>query len=140
MDFLLFSDVQEIQLLSDVPIILMGHSYGCNVAYEVAYLLHSKYKISIEYFVAIAGISMNYLKSLPMYAFSYGDGDGILDMMRTTGLAMFGRIPDYLDASGSDFQRESAIQGKNNAQNIQNILNDVLLFRCEIHTTAHSEF
>ncbi len=117
MDFLRLSDVQEIERLSDVPIILMGHSYGCNVAYEVGYLLQSKHKIFIEYFVAVAGISMNYLKSLPMYTFSFDDCECIVDMMRTTGLAMFGKIPDYLDSSASNLQRESAIQGKNNAQN-----------------------
>lgn len=91
---------------------ILGHSYGCNVAYEIARLLQTKHSISIQHFIAVAGISISYLQTLPMYDCSFDDNTKLMQMMQETAVTMFDKVPDYLQLTANVMQQESALQGE----------------------------
>jgi surfactin synthase thioesterase subunit len=104
--------VSNIVDLDHIPISFISHSYGTMLAYQVAVELDRKFNVKIQHFVSIAGISMSYLNTLPIYTMNPSKQSRLLELMQDSAVTMFGKIPSYLQNSANLMQREASMQGE----------------------------
>ena len=86
-------------LTDSSPIVLLAHSFGTLVAYECAHHLSSVHNYAIQHIISLAGVSFEYLATLPIYQ---GDSDpvndpvGFEERFQSEAVSMFGEVPHFV--------------------------------------------
>lgn len=77
---------------------LVAHSFGTLLAYEVASRMQTEYGFSVHRVISLAGVSFAHLATLPIYQDDYNphDKEEFERRFRDEAVAIFGEVPDFV--------------------------------------------
>jgi acyl transferase domain-containing protein/NADPH:quinone reductase-like Zn-dependent oxidoreductase/acyl carrier protein len=129
--------VELYQRAPSIPLIFLGHSFGTCIAYLVAKQLQTKHSIEVPHILSIAGISFDYLQTMPMYQSLHEslEAEEVSSLLLETSRIMFKEVPTYLDEKSGNFDqnaKQAAIQGMHHPPfcSLGKICTNALFFAC----------
>jgi surfactin synthase thioesterase subunit len=78
--------------------VLLGHSFGTLFAYECTERLRVTHAFSVHHVISLAGVSFDYLRTLPIYQDKYDAHDKQVfeQLFQEEARAIFGEVPDFV--------------------------------------------
>ena len=94
--------------VADVPLSVLGYSFGTLQAYECARALEVEQGYTVAHFVSIAGVPFDHLLTFSVNRDDYdADDDEVFDQkLRENLMLTFGYVPDYLNRHHPAFNAE----------------------------------
>jgi surfactin synthase thioesterase subunit len=105
-------------LADSVPLVLLGHSFGTLFAYECAEQLRATHAFDVQHVISLAGVSFDYLCTLPIYQDTYDahDKEGFERLFQEEARSVFGEVPDFVREGHPSYNaamKANTVQGSN---------------------------